>query len=100
MGVRLPTILAKGINDVYMTINEEYDEERIVDMVNCVRRLEELMEDLQTNAKLRPIVDDGAGDVALWNKVSDWLLPCLPAVLISTHITGSNGTYARFSSSH
>lgn len=68
MGVRLPTILAKGINDVYMTINEQFDEEKIVDLVNCVRRMEELMDDLQNNAKLRPIVDDGAGDVALWNK--------------------------------
>jgi hypothetical protein len=27
------------------------------------------MDDLQGNAKLRPIIDDGAGDVALWNKV-------------------------------
>lgn len=73
MGVRLPTILQKGINDVYATINQEYDEERIVDLINCVHRMEELMDDLQKNAKLRPIADDGAGDVALWNKVSPWI---------------------------
>jgi hypothetical protein len=32
--------------------------------------LEALMNDLQENSKLRPIIDDGAGDIALWNKVS------------------------------
>jgi len=69
MGVRLPTILAKAINDVYVTLNQEYDEERIVDLVRCVERMEELMDDLHKNAQLRPIKDDGAGDVALWNKV-------------------------------
>ncbi len=32
------------------------------------------MDDLKGNSKLRPIVDDGAGDIALWNKVS-WVDP-------------------------
>lgn len=70
MGVRLPTILGKGIADVWQTLNQEYNEERIQDLLDCVHRLEDLMGDLQGNSKLRPIVDDGAGDVALWNKVS------------------------------
>jgi hypothetical protein len=69
MGVRLPTILAKAIQDVYLTMNAEYEEERITDLLKCVERMEKLMDDLQGNAKLRPIIDDGAGDVALWNKV-------------------------------
>ena len=68
MGVRLPTILSKSIDDVWKTLNQESDEERIVDLVNCIHRLEDLMDDLQNNAQLRPIIDDGAGDVALWNK--------------------------------
>jgi hypothetical protein len=69
MGVRLPTILGKAIDDVWKTLNQEYDEERIVDLVNCIHRMEDLMGDLQGNSKLRPIIDDGAGDIALWNKV-------------------------------
>jgi hypothetical protein len=68
MGVRLPTILAKAINDVYQTLNQEYDEGRVLDLLDCVERMQQLMDDLHGNAKLRPIVDDGAGDVALWNK--------------------------------
>lgn len=70
MGVRLPTILGKGIDDVWKTLNQEYDEERVVDLINCIHRLDDLMADLQQNSKLRPIKDDGAGDIALWNKVS------------------------------
>lgn len=31
-------------------------------------RMDELMTDLSGNAKLRPIIDDGEADVALWNK--------------------------------
>lgn len=69
MGVRLPTILNKAIQDVYLTLNQEYDEERITDLLKCVERMEVLMDDLQGNSKLRPVIDDGAGDVALWNKV-------------------------------
>lgn len=68
MGVRLPTILGKAIDDVWKTLNQESEEERITDLVECVHRMEDLMSDLQENAKLRPIIDDGAGDVALWNK--------------------------------
>lgn len=70
MGVRLPTILGKAIDDVWKTLNQETEEERIVDLVNCIHRLEDLMGDLQGNSKLRPIIDDGAGDIALWNKAS------------------------------
>ena len=69
MGVRLPTILNKAIDDVWKTLNQEYDEGRITDLIECIHRMEDLMEDLQGNKKLRPIVDDGAGDIALWNKV-------------------------------
>lgn len=68
MGVRLPTILGKAIDDVWKTVNQEYEEDRIVDLVNCIGRMEHLMDDLQGNSKLRPIIDDGAGDIALWNK--------------------------------
>lgn len=68
MGVRLPTILGKAIDDVVKTMNDEYDEERIVDLTACIERMEDLMEDLQNNSILRPIVDDGEGDIPLWNK--------------------------------
>lgn len=68
MGHRLPTILGKAIDDVVKTLSDEYDEERIVDLTSCIERMEDLMEDLQGNAKLRPIVDDGEGDIPLWNK--------------------------------
>jgi hypothetical protein len=80
MGVRLPTILGKAIDDVWKTLNQESDEDKIVDLVNCVHRMEDLMQDLQGNSKLRPIIDDGAGDVALWNKVST-AVQFLPSVL-------------------
>ena len=78
MGVRLPTILGKAIDDVVQTLNDEWEEERIVDLTECIARMEDLMEDLQGNSKLRPIVDDGEGDVALWNKESEYML-CLSA---------------------
>ncbi|GAA5881656.1 hypothetical protein JCM16303_005530 [Sporobolomyces ruberrimus] len=68
MGVRLPTILGKAIDDVVKTLNEEYDEERIIDLTECISRMEDLMDDLHGNAKLRPIIDDGEGDIPLWNK--------------------------------
>lgn len=68
MGVRLPTILGKGIEDTTRTLNEQSSEEKIVDLVQCIERMEVLMTDLSGNAKLRPIIDDGEGDVALWNK--------------------------------
>ena len=31
--------------------------------------MEDLMDDLHDNAKLRPIIDDGEGDIPLWNKM-------------------------------
>lgn len=68
MGHRLPTILGKAIEDVNRTLNEEYSEERITDLVACIDRLDALMVDLSGNAKLRPIIDDNEADVALWNK--------------------------------
>ena len=68
MGVRLPTILGKAIEDTVRTLNEQYSEDKIIDLVQCIDRMDDLMVDLSGNAKLRPIVDDGEGDVALWNK--------------------------------
>ena len=68
MGHRLPTILGKAIDDVVVTLNEESAEERIVDLVACIERMEELKVELEQHAKIRPIVDDGEADVALWNK--------------------------------
>ncbi|SCV72968.1 BQ2448_6893 [Microbotryum intermedium] len=68
MSHRLPTILAKAIDDVRTTLNDQYDEEKIVDLVECMERMEDLMDDLQSNATLRPIIDDGEGDIPLWNK--------------------------------
>jgi damage-control phosphatase, subfamily III len=68
MGVRLPTILGKAIEDTTRTLNEQYSAEKIIDLVQCIERMEDLMVELSGNAKLRPIVDDGEADVALWNK--------------------------------
>ena len=68
MGVRLPTILGKAIDDVIRTLNEEYEEAKMVDLLKCIERMEDLMHDLTGKALLRPIEDDGEGDVALWNK--------------------------------
>lgn len=69
MGQRLPTILGKAIEDVVLTLNQEYDEERVVDLVQCIERMDALMKELQAQAKLRPIIDDGEAEVALWNKL-------------------------------
>ena len=68
MGVRLPTILGKAIDDTVRTLNEQSLEDLIVDLVACIERMDQLMTDLSGNAKLRPIIDDGEADVALWNK--------------------------------
>jgi RNA-binding protein YlmH len=88
MGHRLPTILGKAIDDVIRTLNERSSEEEVVDLVECIERMEGLMTDLSGNANLRYIVDgrfrspyrrrlllspaffvvDGEADVALWNK--------------------------------
>ncbi|KZT54779.1 DUF89-domain-containing protein [Calocera cornea HHB12733] len=68
MGHRLPTILGKAIDDVVRTLNEQSDEDRITDLVESIARMQDLMVDLTGNTKLRPIVDDGEGDIPLWNK--------------------------------
>ena len=69
MGQRLPTILGKAIEDVVLTLNQGYDEERMVDLVKCSERMDALQQELQEHAKLRPIIDDGEADVALWNQL-------------------------------
>lgn len=53
MGKRLPTILGKAIDDTIRTLNEQSDEERMVDLLKCIERMQVLMKDLQNNAKLR-----------------------------------------------
>ncbi|KIJ41034.1 hypothetical protein M422DRAFT_229841 [Sphaerobolus stellatus SS14] len=68
MGHRLPTILGKAIDDAVTTLNTLSDEGEILDLADCIERMGELMVDLSENHKLRPIIDDGEGDVALWNK--------------------------------
>ncbi|SPO44747.1 related to venom protein 2 precursor [Moesziomyces antarcticus] len=68
MGKRLPTILGKAVDDVIKTLNEQYEEEKILDLAKCIERMQTLMDDLHKNAKLRPIIDDGEGDIPLWNK--------------------------------
>jgi hypothetical protein len=68
MGHRLPTILGKAIDDAIRTQNEQSSEHLIVDLVECINRMDTLMVDLSGNAKLRPIIDDGEGDIPLWNK--------------------------------
>ena len=64
MGHRLPTILGKAIDDVIVTLNQESSEDRIIDLVECIERMEELKGELERSAKLRPVVDDGEADVA------------------------------------
>lgn len=68
MQARLPTILGKAIEDATRTLNDESSEERVLDLVACIERMEALMVDLSGNKKLRPIIDDNEADVALWNK--------------------------------
>lgn len=68
MGKRLPTILGNAVQDVVRTLNEQWDEEKIVDLMACLERMNTLMKELQTNQTLRPIVDDNEGDIPLWNK--------------------------------
>lgn len=85
---RLPTILGKAIEDATRTLNEQYEEEKVIDLVQCVERMVSLKTDLSSNANLRYIVDgqcsaplpcchpiqsstfitDGEADYALWNK--------------------------------
>ena len=68
MGHRLPTILGKAIDDTVRTLNEQSSEHLILDLVACISRMEKLMADLSGNKTLRPIIDDGEGDIPLWNK--------------------------------
>ena len=68
MGHRLPTILSKAIDDTIRTLNEQSSEPLINDLIACIERMEVLMSDLSGNEKLRPIIDDGEGDIPLWNK--------------------------------
>ena len=82
MGVRLPTILGKAIDDTSRTLNEQSNEDKIVDLVQCLERMDLLMADLSGNAKLRPIIDDGEGDVALWNKeIAKYFQGMIPAII-------------------
>lgn len=53
MGVRLPTILGKAIDDTVKTLNEEWEEDKILDLVACIDRMEDLMADLEQNRTLR-----------------------------------------------
>lgn len=57
MGHRLPTILGKAIDDVIRTLNEESEEDKIVDLVGCIERMNVLMVELSESATLRPIID-------------------------------------------
>ncbi|KAI0081072.1 DUF89-domain-containing protein [Panus rudis PR-1116 ss-1] len=68
MGHRLPTILGKAIDDVIETLNGESEEDRVVDLVKCIERMDCLKHELEESAELRPIADDGESDVTLWNK--------------------------------
>jgi hypothetical protein len=56
MGVRLPTILGKAIDDVWRTVNENAEEDRITDLIDCIERMDVLMTDLSQNNKLRFIL--------------------------------------------
>ena len=56
MGVRLPTILGKAIDDVWRTLNEQSEEHLILDLLECIERMDVLMTDLSQNNKLRFII--------------------------------------------
>lgn len=86
MGVRLPTILGKAIDDASRTLNEQSAEDKIVDLVECLERMDALMADLSGNAKLRPIIDDGEGDVALWNKEIAKYFQGMTFAMSTTHL--------------
>jgi hypothetical protein len=88
MGVRLPTILGKAIDDVTRTLNDQSSEEKIVDLIHCIERMDVLMQDLSGNQKLRPIIDDGEADVALWNKeIAKYFQGVYSSVLLSSIIS-------------
>lgn len=54
MGVRLPTILGKAIEDVVKTLNSQWEVDRIEDLVECTKRMDELMENLSANQFVFP----------------------------------------------
>jgi len=62
--------LLTAIADFFMYQIHQHDEGMIVDLTECIKRMDILMADLTSNQKLRPIIDDNEGDVALWNKVN------------------------------
>ncbi|KAG8763960.1 hypothetical protein FRC12_008350, partial [Ceratobasidium sp. 428] len=49
MGVCLPTILGKAIDDVWRTLNEECEESRIVDLLEYIERMDVLITDPSEN---------------------------------------------------
>jgi len=65
MGHRLPTILGKAIDDVVRTLNEQPEEDEIVDLVQCIDRMNILMTELSESATLRPIIDGSSHPTAL-----------------------------------
>jgi len=65
--------LLKQVPTFFMYQIHQYDEGMIVDLTECIKRMDILMADLTSNQKLRPIIDDNEGDVALWNKVNLFL---------------------------
>ena len=88
MQSRLPTILGKAIEDAIRTLNDQAEEEEVVDLSQSIERMGELMTDLSGNAKLRPIVDDGEADVALWNKeIAKYFQGWLTERIIAVHLT-------------
>ena len=56
MGVRLPTILGKAIDDVTRTLNDQSSEEKIVDLIHCIECMDVLMQDLSGNQSCGPLL--------------------------------------------
>lgn len=57
MQSRLPTILGKAIDDTTRTLNDQSSEEQIIDLVQCIERMEKLMVDLSGNSKVGTLRD-------------------------------------------
>lgn len=76
MGHRLPTILGKAVDDVIRTLNEQSSEEEVIDLVQCIERMEGLMTDLSGNANLRYIVDGQSASPFHCHHVSTLLSRC------------------------
>lgn len=75
MGHRLPTILGKAIDDATRTLNERSSEEEVVDLVECIERMEGLMTDLAGNAHLRYIVDGQSRPPVVITSLEPCVLP-------------------------